>query len=123
MEEIIKNLQEVLAVPKFLVEQVPIFPDYLKQAIIEGLYFVPILVVLYFFVELLERFFMKHIKFLITLVKKLGPIFGVFISVIPECGFQVIAGTYYTRKLITRGTLMAFFISCSDASLEMPSTS
>ena len=114
MEEIIKNLQEVLAVPKFLFQEVPIFPDYLKQAIIEGLYFVPILVVLYFFVELLERFFMKHIKFLITLVKKLGPIFGVFISVIPECGFQVIAGTYYTRKLITRGTLMAFFISCSD---------
>ena len=114
MEEIIKNLQELLAVPKFLIEQIPIFPDYIKQSLIEGLYFVPVLIVLYFFIELLERFFMKNIKFLVNLIRKFGPLFGVFISVIPECGFQVIAGTYYSRKLITRGTLLAFFISCSD---------
>ena len=114
MEEIIKNLQELLTVPKFLIEQIPIFPDYIKQSIIEGLYFVPVLIVLYFFIELLERFFMKNIKFLVNLIRKFGPLFGVFISVIPECGFQVIAGTYYARKLITRGTLLAFFISCSD---------
>lgn len=114
MEEIIKNLQEVLNVPKFLIEQIPIFPDFVKHAIIEGLYFVPILIILYLVIELLERFFMKNIKFLINLLKKFGAFFGVLISIIPECGYQVIAGTYYTRKLITRGTLLAFFISCSD---------
>lgn len=114
MESIIPNFQEILGVPKFLINQITILPDYIRQAIIESLYFVPLLFVVYFIIEIIERFFMTHINLLVKLVKKTGPFFGVFISVLPECGFQVIASTYYARKLITRGTLMAFFISCSD---------
>lgn len=114
MEEILKNLQELLDVPKVLIGQIPIFPDYIQQAIIESLYFVPLIFVLYFLIELLERFFINHIDLLVRIIKKSGSVFGVFISVLPECGFQVIAGTYYVRKLITRGTLLAYFISCSD---------
>lgn len=114
MEQFLPQIQELLGVPKFLIEQITVLPDYIKQAIIESLYFVVPLFFLYFAIEILERFFMSHINILIKLFRKLGPFFGVVISTLPECGFQVIASTYYSRKLITRGTLMAFLITTSD---------
>ena len=38
---------------------------------------------------------------------------------IPECGYQVIVSIFYSRKMITRGTLLAFYISCSDDALPL----
>lgn len=114
MDNIIKDLQNFLVFSRTFIEQNKVLPAYLKQALIDGLFFVPLLFVLYFTIEIIERFFIKHITFLVKLIKKGGAIFGALISVIPECGFQVIASTFYSRKLITKGTLLAFFISCSD---------
>lgn len=114
IESYIPNFGELLGAPKFLIEQIYFLPDFIKQAFIEALYFVPLLYFLYFAIEILEHLFMWKVPILIKLIKKLGPFFGSFISIIPECGFQVIASTYYSRKLITRGTLMTFFVSCSD---------
>lgn len=114
IESYIPNFGEILGVPKFLINQIYFLPDYVRQAIIEALYFVPLLYFLYLAIEILEHFFMWQIPFLLKCIKKVGPLFGIFISIIPECGFQVVASTYYSRKLITRGTLMAFFVSCSD---------
>lgn len=119
MEEIITDLQKFIMLPKLLLEQNTVLPDYIVHAIIESLYFVPVIFVLYFLIEVLERFFMVHIELLAKLIKKGGAIFGAGISILPECGFQVIAGTYYVRKLITRGTLLAYFISCSDDALPL----
>ncbi len=114
MEQFLPQFQDILGVPKFLIEQITVLPDYIKQALIESLYFVIPLFFLYFAIELLERFFMAHINILIKLFRKFGAFFGVVISTLPECGFSVIASTYYSRKLITRGTLMAFLIATSD---------
>lgn len=114
MESLIPNLQELLILPKVILERVDVLPEYIIQAIIESLYFVPVLYILYLIIEIIERIFMKRIGFLVKLIKKFGPFFGVSISTLPECGFQVIAATYYSRKIITRGTLMSFFITCSD---------
>lgn len=119
MEEILNNIQEVLGVPAFLVNQCTFLPDYIKESLITSINFIPWLYILYYGIELLERFFMEHIKLLVRLIKGFGPLFGVTISTIPECGYQVIASTFYSRKMITRGTLLAFFISCSDDALPL----
>lgn len=119
MEELLSHIQEVLGVPAFLINQCSFLPQYVKDALITSINFVPWLYILYYGIELLERFFMKNIHLLVNLMKKLGPIFGVGISVIPECGYQVIASTYYSRRMITRGTLLAYFISCSDDALPL----
>lgn len=119
MEEIIQHIQEVLAVPAFLINQCTFLPEYIKEALISSINFIPWLYFMYYGIELLERFFLKRIPMLINLIKKLGPIFGAGISIIPECGYQVIASTFYTRRMITRGTLLAFFISCSDDALPL----
>lgn len=119
MEEILQHIQEVLGVPAFLINHCTFLPQYIKESLIASINFIPWLYVLYYGIELLERFFLTHINFLIRLIQKLGPLFGVTISVIPECGYQVIASTFYSRKMISRGTLLAFYISCSDDALPL----
>lgn len=119
MEELLSHIQEVLGVPAFLINQCDFLPDFVKSALISSINFIPWLYILYYGIELLERFFMKNIHLLVKLMKTLGPLFGVGISVIPECGYQVIAATFYSRRMITRGTLLAFFISCSDDALPL----
>ena len=94
-------------------------PEYMKLAFIDCLKFIPLLYFLYFAIELFERHFLKNIDFYTKLVQKLGAIFGIAISVIPECGFSVIGSTFYSRKMISRGTLLAFFIMCSDDALPL----
>ena len=119
MEEILTHIQEVLGVPEFLINQCNFLPDFVKNSLITCINFIPWLYILYYGIELLERFFMKNIHILVRLMKTFGPFFGVGISVIPECGYQVIAATFYSRRMITRGTLLAFFISCSDDALPL----
>lgn len=119
MEEILSHIQEILGVPEFLINHCTFLPEYIKQALITSIYFIPWLYILYYGIEFLERFFLNHINILVRLVQKLGPIFGAGISVIPECGYQVIASTFYSRKMISRGTLLAFFIACSDDALPL----
>lgn len=119
MEEFIQHIQEILGVPLFLINSCTFLPAFIKDALIESISFVPWLYVLYLGIELLERFFVTHINIFVRLVQKLGPIFGVAISSIPECGYQVIASTFYSRKMISRGTLLAFYIACSDDALPL----
>lgn len=119
MEEILNNIIEVLSVPTLLINQCTFLPEYIREALITSINFIPWLYILYYGIELLERFFMQRINLLVRLIKGFGPLFGVAISTIPECGYQVIASTFYSRKMITRGTLLAFFISCSDDALPL----
>ncbi|MCM1339663.1 MAG: arsenic efflux protein [Muribaculaceae bacterium] len=119
MEELLNHIQEVLGVPEFLIGQCNFLPEFVKSSLITSINFIPWLYILYFGIELLERFFMKNIHLLVKFMKMFGPIFGVGISVIPECGYQVIAATFYSRRMITRGTLLAYFISCSDDALPL----
>lgn len=118
-ELFIQRAQEVLSVPAILINSIPILPEYIKDALITSINFVPWLYFLYYGIELLERFFLKNIGFFIYLIKRFGAIFGTIISTIPECGYSVIASIYYSRKMITRGTLLAFLIACSDDALPL----
>jgi hypothetical protein len=119
MEGIIQNIQQVLGVPAFLINQCTFIPEFIREAIIQAIVFVPWLYFIYYAIELIERFFLKNIGLFIKFCKNLGPVFGSVISVIPECGYQVLASTFYSRKLITRGTLIAFYISCTDDALPL----
>ncbi len=119
LNEILSFVQQIFEIPAFFVNKCTFLPEYIREALITSICFIPWLYVLYYAVERVERFFLERIHLLIRLVKGLGPLFGVAISTIPECGFQVIASTFYSRKMITRGTLLAFFIACSDDALPL----
>ena len=119
MEQILQNIKEILGVPAFLINQCPILPQYIKLALIDSINFIPWLYILYYGIELLERFFLTHIEIFVKLIQKLGPLFGVAIANVPECGYQVIASTFYSRRMMTRGTLLAFLIAGSDDALPL----
>ena len=119
MEELIQHIQEVLKVPEFLINQCTFLPEFIRISLIESIKFVPFLYFLYYGIELLERFFLKNIGLFIKLLQKFGALFGAAISIVPEFGYQVIASTFYSRKMMTRGTLLAFLIVCSDDALPL----
>lgn len=119
MEALLQTIQQILLLPANLISQLDFIPDFIKDALVMCVRVIPWLYFLYFAIELLERFFLTHINTFLKLCNKLGALFGATLSVVPECGYQVLASTLYARKMITRGTLLAFYISCSDEALPL----
>ena len=52
-------------------------------------------------------------------IKKVGPLFGSLFASLPQCGFSVIASTVYTRRLLSRGTLVAVYLATSDEAIPV----
>lgn len=101
-----------------LIEALPA-PEPIKDALIDSINLVPFLFVIFFFIELFELYFTKKIKHLSEHSKISGPLIGALTAIVPQCGFSVIASTLYVRKLITRGTLIAVYISTSDEAIPV----
>ena len=51
--------------------------------------------------------------------KKLSPLIGASVGLIPQCGFSVISADLYKKKYISLGTLIAVFVACSDEALPI----
>ena len=101
-----------------LIEKLPV-ADFIKDALIDSINLVPFLFIIFFFIELFEIYFSKKIKNLSNHTKVSGPILGALTAIVPQCGFSVIASTLYVRRLITRGTLIAVYISTSDEAIPV----
>ena len=56
---------------------------------------------------------------LISRAGKAGPAIGGLLGIIPQCGFSAAASGLYAGRLISRGTLLAVFLSTSDEMLPM----
>lgn len=100
------------------IEMLPI-ADFVKDAIIDSINLVPFLFVIFFFIELFEIHFSKKVVHIPEYSKKIGPILGALTALVPQCGFSVIASTLYVRNLITKGTLIAVYISTSDEAIPV----
>jgi hypothetical protein len=119
MENILYQLTEILKIPGLIINQWTFIPEIIRNALIESINFIPILYFLYLLIEYLERFFLEHISLFIKLIRKLGSIFGIFCGIIPECGYPILASIFYSRRMITRGTLLAVLISTSDDAIPL----
>lgn len=119
MFEFLSNVYHFFGLPEMLVNHMTFLPDYMKEAIVSVIVFIPWLYFLYYVIELIERFFLTHINTFLKLLKDMGPVFAGLVSIIPESGYSVMASTFYSRKMITRGTLLAFYIVCSDDALPL----
>lgn len=87
------------------------------DTIVDSLKLIPFLLVAFLIIELLEHKLNNKTKSIITKSKKIGPIIGSLLGVIPQCGFSVMATNLYITRIITLGTLISIYLSTSDEML------
>ncbi|MDD5225943.1 MAG: putative manganese transporter [Candidatus Omnitrophica bacterium] len=93
----------------------PILLDALKDT----LAMLPWLLGIYIALEILENKSESILGEKISHKMGSAPFLGALLGCMPQCGFSVIAATLYTRRCISRGTLLAVFISTSDEAIPV----
>ncbi|MFA6462637.1 MAG: putative manganese transporter [Candidatus Shapirobacteria bacterium] len=93
--------------------------EILIDALIDSLKTVPLLLILYIVIELMEYKFGDKIREKVQNAGKIGPLIGVMAGIFPQCGFSVIATALFTQKLLTIGTLLAVYLSTSDEAIPI----
>ncbi|MFA7255119.1 MAG: putative manganese transporter [Candidatus Omnitrophota bacterium] len=79
----------------------------------------PLLLGIYIALEFLENKSESFLGEKISHKMGVAPFLGALLGCIPQCGFSVVAATLYTRRCISRGTLLAVFISTSDEAIPV----
>ena len=94
-------------------------PDFAADAICDSVHLIPFLFIIFVLIEIFENYFSSKINFLSKSSKYFGPLIGAVVAGIPQCGFSVIATPLYINRMISRGTLIAIYISTSDEALPI----
>lgn len=79
----------------------------------------PFLYLAYLFIELLEHKAGTKTLELINRSGKWGPLWGSALGIIPQCGFSAATANLYTGGIVSRGTMIAVFLSTSDEMLPI----
>lgn len=88
----------------------------LLDSLLDALKLLPFLFLLYILIELMEHKTAMG-KPGGVLTGKLAPLAGSAAGLVPMCGFSVMAGKLYERRLLTVGTLFSVFVATSDEAL------
>ncbi len=100
------------------VEKMPL-SDWVLDAVLDSIHMLGFLFVVFLVIELIEFYYSGKMYKIVSASKKSGPILGALAASVPQCGFSIIASTLYTKKLITRGTLLAVYLATSDEALPV----
>ncbi len=101
-----------------LIESLPL-SDWLIDAIIDSFHILPLLFIVFLRIEIIEFFFTEKINTIIKKSESFATIIGSMASIIPQCGFSVIASTLYIKNFITKGTLIAIYLATSDEAIPI----
>ncbi len=93
--------------------------EILEHTIIDNFKLIPFLFVTYIIMELIEHHAGEKTEKIIKKSGKFGPVLGALLGVVPQCGFSAVASNFYAARIITRGTLIAIFLSTSDEMLPI----
>ena len=91
--------------------------DIILDTLIDLLKIIPFLFVAFLIMEYFEHSLSKKKDILKN--KKVGPIVGSLLGVIPQCGFSVMATNLFSSRVINIGTLIAIYLSTSDEMLPI----
>jgi len=89
------------------------------DALIDTAKMIPLLLVIYTGIELIEYKFGRVIREKVKNAGKAGPLLGAGFGVVPQCGFSVISTALYSQRLVSIGTLLAVYISTSDEAIPI----
>lgn len=91
----------------------------LEHTLEESLGLLPFLLITYIVMEYIEHKMSSHTNRMVGRSGKFGPLIGALAGVFPQCGFSAAAASFYAGRVITRGTLIAIFLSTSDEMLPI----
>lgn len=89
------------------------------DALFDSLKMIPLLLVVYIVIELIEYKFGNQIRQKIQKAGHAGPALGALAGSFPQCGFSVVSTALYTQRLLTIGTLIAVYLSTSDEAIPV----
>lgn len=95
------------------------FLDILKDSAIDTLKLVPLLVAVYFLIEILEYKNIFKFEQSKLLSGKASPVVGAICGAVPQCGFSVISSELYSKKKISVSALIAVFVATSDEAIPI----
>lgn len=89
--------------------------EVLLDVLLDSLKILAVVAVFQIIIALIEPKMSEKIKF----KGKFAPLIGVSISLLPQCGFSVVATDLYQKKHITVGTLIGVYLATSDEALPV----
>lgn len=95
------------------------FVDIFLDALFDTLKTVPFLFLAYLLLEATEHMAEEKSVRWVDQAGKWGPFIGSALGVIPQCGFSAATANLYAAGVISRGTLLAVFLSTSDEMLPI----
>lgn len=89
--------------------------DAILDAFIDSLKILAVVLVFSIIIALIEPKLSKKIR----LKGKLAPLIGVSVSLLPQCGFSIVATDLFHKRHITVGTLIGVYLATSDEALPI----
>ena len=115
----INSLNELMFAPiDNMIEKLP-FADWVIDAICDSVHLLPFLFIVFVLIELLEFYYADRINSILKRTGKSSIMVGGLAAIIPQCGFSVIASSLYSRRIITRGCLIAVYLATSDETIPI----
>lgn len=93
--------------------------EVLEETLVDSIKLVPFLFITYIIMEMIEHYAGEKTEDIIKKSGKFGPILGALLGIVPQCGFSAVAANFYTARIVTKGTLIAIFLSTSDEMLPI----
>ena len=118
LEKINASYETIFAPIDGLIENLPA-PDWVVDAICDSIHLVPFLFVVFVIIELIEYYYADRVNVLLKKTGKSSVLVGVLASIIPQCGFSVIASSLYTKRIITAGCLIGVYLATSDETIPI----
>lgn len=91
----------------------------IEHSVTDTLVALPFLFLAYLAMEAAERYSSDRMERALGRIGKAGPLVGALLGCIPQCGFSASASNLYAAGLISRGTLLAVFLSTSDEAIPL----
>lgn len=115
----INDINEFLFSPiDGMIEKLPL-DEWAQDAIIDSIHLLPFLFFVFVIIEFLEFKYSHAINSSIVKEKKRSVLISSIASIFPQCGFSVMASSLYSKKIITRGCLIAVYLGTSDECLPI----
>lgn len=91
----------------------------IMDTLLDTLKLIPFLFVAFLIIEIIEHKLSDKNKDIIKKSGKYGPVLGGILGVIPQCGFSTMATNLYVTRIVSLGTLVSIYLSCSDEMLPI----